>query len=126
MRARGFTLLEVLIALAIFAVVSATVLTATGRSLNNAARLEEVTLAGWIADNRLTELQVAPGPPATGRQEQALEYAGRRWQLLTQVESTTDASLLRVTVWVAPQAAAGRGSVETRAATSLTGFVEVR
>ncbi|MDI9750563.1 prepilin-type N-terminal cleavage/methylation domain-containing protein, partial [Stutzerimonas stutzeri] len=37
---RGFTLLEVLVALAIFASVSAVVLTAAGRSLSNAGRLE--------------------------------------------------------------------------------------
>ena len=46
---RGFTLLEVLVALAIFASVAAAVLTASARSLQNAARLEDKTLAGWIA-----------------------------------------------------------------------------
>ena len=46
---RGFTLLEVLVALAIFATVAAAVLTASVRSLQNAARLEDKTLAGWIA-----------------------------------------------------------------------------
>lgn len=121
--AAAFTLLEVLVALAIFATVSAAVLTAAGRSLQNAARLEEVTFAGWIADNRLTELQVAALPPAEGRQEQAVDYAGREWELLTEVEQTSDAALLRVTVWVAP---AGRGDIEDRASTSLTGFVGVR
>ncbi|WP_313210910.1 type II secretion system minor pseudopilin GspI, partial [Stutzerimonas nitrititolerans] len=48
-REGGFTLLEVLVALAIFAIVAAVVLTAAGRSLNNAARLEALTLAGCIA-----------------------------------------------------------------------------
>ncbi len=51
-RVQGFTLLEVLVALAIFAIVAAVVLTAAGRSVNNAGRLETLTLAGWIADNR--------------------------------------------------------------------------
>ena len=62
-REGGFTLLEVLVALAIFAIVAAVVLTAAGRSLNNAARLEALTLAGWIADNRLT----SPRRPSDAR-----------------------------------------------------------
>ncbi len=62
-RARGFTLLEVLVALAIFAMVAASVLSASARSLQNASRLEDKTLAMWIADNRLNELQMEQTPP---------------------------------------------------------------
>jgi len=65
---RAFTLLEVLVALAIFATVAAVVLVAAGRSLHNAARLEEKTLAGWIADNYVAELQLRrPVPRWTTR-----------------------------------------------------------
>ena len=56
-RGRGFTLLEVLVALAIFAVVAASVLSASARSLKTAARLEDKTFATWLADNRLQEIQ---------------------------------------------------------------------
>ena len=63
-RVQGFTLLEVLVALAIFALVAASVLSATARSLQTASRLEEKTLAMWIADNRLTELQLSQSPVA--------------------------------------------------------------
>lgn len=64
-RARGFTLLEVLVALAIFAMVAASVLSASARSLQNASRLEDKTLAMWIADNRLNELQLEQTPPSS-------------------------------------------------------------
>ena len=53
--ARGFTLLEVLVALAIFALVAASILTASARSLQTAARLEDKTLALWIADNAINQ-----------------------------------------------------------------------
>lgn len=124
----GFTLLEVLVALAIFATVAATVLTAAGRSLINAARLEEKTLAGWIADNRITELQLQVPTPAPGRDSDDLEYAGRRWELESEVEATSEAELRRVTVWVAPRPArsVGAGALRERAAVSLTGFLGVR
>lgn len=127
-RAQGFTLLEVLVALAIFAIVAAVVLTATGRSVNNAGRLESLTLAGWIADNRLTELQLLQPAPAIGREDQEVEFGGRKWQTLSQVQTSGTPGLLRVQVWVAevePRRRGSDGSIEQRAVTSLTGFVGV-
>ncbi|MFL9813719.1 type II secretion system minor pseudopilin GspI [Stutzerimonas sp. VN223-3] len=125
-RSRGFTLLEVLVALAIFAIVAAVVLTAAGRSVNNAGRLEALTLAGWIADNRLTELQLQQPAPDIGREDQELEFGGRQWQTLSEVETSGTPGLLRIRVWVAAaESRGGDGSIAERAVTSLTGFVGV-
>jgi general secretion pathway protein I len=125
-RPGGFTLLEVLVALAIFAIVAAVVLTAAGRSVNNAGRLEALTLASWIADNRLTELQLQQPPPSIGREDLELEFGGRQWQTLSEVETSGTPGLLRIRVWVAAVASrrGNDGSIEQRAVTSLTGFVE--
>lgn len=121
---RGFTLLEVLVALAIFALVAAVVLTAAGRSVANAGRLETLTLAGWIADNRLTELQLQRPPPGIGREERALAFGGRQWQTLSTVEASGTPGLLRVTVWVAAGESSGdRGPIAERAVTRLSGFI---
>lgn len=126
-RAGGFTLLEVLVALAIFAMVSAVVLTAAGRSTLNAARLEELTLASWIADNRITELQLQRTPPASGRETTELEYAGRQWQTLSEIRAAADPGLLQVTVWVALDEGRRRNRpLPERAVTSLSGFIGVR
>lgn len=123
-RAGGFTLLEVLVALAIFALVAASVLTATARSLQTAARLEDKTLAMWIADNRLTELQLAQSPVADGREQGEVEFAGRRWQWQSEVQATSEADMRRVTLWVAPMEQ-GRlgGDVRERSVVSLNGFL---
>ncbi len=124
---RGFTLLEVLVALAIFATVAAAVLTASARSLQNAARLEDKTLAGWIADNRLTELQLASSPPAPGRDSRELSFAGRQWQLYSETVTTSDPGLRRVTLWVAAMPSSrDSSSVQERALLALDGFVGVR
>ena len=124
---RGFTLLEVLVALAIFATVAAAVLTASVRSLQNAARLEDKTLAGWIADNRLTELQLASSPPAPGRDSRELSFAGRQWQLYSETVTTSDPGLRRVTLWVAAMPSSrDSSSVQERALLALDGFVGVR
>ncbi|MBA1274809.1 type II secretion system minor pseudopilin GspI [Stutzerimonas azotifigens] len=125
----GFTLLEVLVALAIFATVAAVVLTAAGRSLNNAARLEQITFADWIADNRITELQLADPIPAEGSETLELEFANRRWQVLSEVEATSEPLMRRVTVWVAeaqPRGGNRNANLRDRSISSLTGFIEVR
>ncbi|MDX1298240.1 MAG: type II secretion system minor pseudopilin GspI [Pseudomonas sp.] len=125
-RAAGFTLLEVLVALAIFALVAASVLTATARSLQTAARLEDKTLAMWIADNRLSEMQLAQGAVLDGRDQGELEFAGRRWQWQSEVQATSEADMRRVMLWVAPMAQ-GRsgGDARERAVVSLNGFIGV-
>ncbi|WP_298190450.1 type II secretion system minor pseudopilin GspI [uncultured Pseudomonas sp.] len=123
-RAAGFTLLEVLVALAIFALVAASVLTATTRSLQTAARLEDKTLAMWIADNRLSEMQLAQGAVLDGRDQGELEFAGRRWQWQSEVQVTREADMRRVTLWVAPMAQErSGGDARERAVVSLSGFV---
>ncbi|WP_263144224.1 type II secretion system minor pseudopilin GspI [Pseudomonas sp. RIT-PI-AD] len=122
---RGFTLLEVLVALAIFALVAASVLTASTSSLKNAARLEDKTLAMWVADNQLSEMQLADPPPGDGREQGELDYAGRRWQWQTQTEATSDPDMRRVQVWVALRPVRGRtgGGLEDRALVRLVGFI---
>ncbi|WP_324733992.1 type II secretion system minor pseudopilin GspI [Pseudomonas paeninsulae] len=122
---RGFTLLEVLIALAIFAVVAASVLTASARSLQVAARLEDKTLAMWIADNRLTELQLAKTPAGDGRDQGEQEFAGRRWQWQSEIQATSEPSMRRVTLWVAPRPDRGNraGDLREHAVISLSGFL---
>ncbi|MBU0808378.1 type II secretion system minor pseudopilin GspI [Pseudomonas sp. GWSMS-1] len=125
-RLGGFTLLEVLVALAIFALVAASVLTATARSLQIAARLEDKTLAMWIADNRLSEMQLAREPVADGREQGEVAFAGRRWQWQSEVEATSEADMRRVTLWVAPMAQdRSAGGVRERAVVSLNGFIGV-
>ena len=124
---RGFTLLEVLVALAIFAVVAASVLSASARTLQTAARLEDRTFATWLADNRLQALQLADAPPAQGREQGEENYAGRRWLWQTDVQTTSEPEMLRVTVRVALRPERGlRGSIEDHAVATLSGFVGVQ
>jgi general secretion pathway protein I len=125
-RASGFTLLEVLVALAIFALVAASVLTATARSLQTASRLEEKTLAMWIADNQLVELQLSKNPVAEGRDQGEVGFAGRRWQWQSEVQATREPDMRRVTLWVAPIAQdRSTADLRERAAVSLNGFLGV-
>lgn len=123
-RLAGFTLLEVLVALAIFALVAASVLSGSARSLQTAANLEDKTLAMWVADNRLSELQLGEAPAVDGRDQGELTFAGRRWQWQSEIRATSEPSMRRVTLWVAPSSERGRsGAPRERASVSLTGFL---
>lgn len=123
-RGRGFTLLEVLIALAIFALVAASVLGVSARSLQTAAKLEDKTLAMWVADNQLSEMQLAPVVPGVGNQQGQVDFANRQWQWQSTVENTSEPAMRRVTVWVALREARGQsGEPKDRAAAYLVGFL---
>ncbi len=97
---RGFTLIEVLVALVVVAVALFAVVKATAEQLANASRLREVTFAQWIARNKLTEMQVE-GVWTTGRQDSRVEFAGRTWPLQVAIEDTPNERIRRVEVSVA-------------------------
>ncbi len=68
-RARGFTLVEVLVALAILAVALAAGMRAVAQSADGATLLKHRTLALWVAQNRLAAAQLAAPWPALGSRE---------------------------------------------------------
>ena len=79
MRARGFTLIEVLVALAIVAIALGAGIKAAGALTGNAERLSDVTAAEWCADNQLTALKLARQFPGIGDADFACEQLGRSY-----------------------------------------------
>jgi general secretion pathway protein I len=77
---RGFTLIEVLVALAIAAIGLAAVLSVVTNSTRNAIYLRNKVLASWIAENRITELRLAVTLPPLDKTGGDLEYAGSKWK----------------------------------------------
>jgi general secretion pathway protein I len=98
--ASGFTLIEVLVAMAIIAIGLGAITLTMSRSARNAEYLRDKTLATWVAHNRLAEIELQPLWPAVGKSDGDLEFAGRRWRWDVVVDETSDERLRRVNVQV--------------------------
>lgn len=99
-RRRGFTLVEVLVALVIVALATAAVLTALHTAAVSAMRQRERLLAGQVAMNRITETRIEPEWPLVGRSEGISEMGGRRWQWRQDITRTPFEGVLQITVQV--------------------------
>lgn len=93
---RGFTLIEVLVALAIVAIALLAGSQATGALVRNAERQSEVMLAHLCAENALVAVRLSRQMPAIGDGEQGCEQAGERFELTLSVRPTPNPSFRRV------------------------------
>jgi general secretion pathway protein I len=101
-RARGFTLLEVLIALAIVAMSVGALLGTVTSSASNIAYLKDKTIAEWVALNRLTEVRIARNMPDVGDRTGNSEMAGMKWQWQEEVTELPVEGLFRVEIRTRP------------------------
>ena len=101
---RGFTLIEVLVAVAIVAVALGAGLKAAGALTNNAQRLADVSAAQWCADNQLTGLKLAKQFPSVGDTEFACEQLGRTYRGRLVVRPTPNPNFRRVDAIVRDEA----------------------
>lgn len=95
---KGFTLLEVLIALVIVAVAVGALAHTVGQSLNHHGSLEERTLALWVADNVIAQTRIDGA--ATGRRRGQARQGGREWHWEALVQPAPGSELMRVDVSV--------------------------
>lgn len=113
----GFTLIEVLIALAVLAIAMLAVIGSAGSATRTAAELRDETFAHWVAMNEMTALRIAPTWPALGKQDGDAEMGGHKWHWRADVSTTSDPDLLRVDIDVSDAAQVDQS------VSSLTGFL---
>ena len=98
--ARGFTLIEVLVALVIVAFGMGAVLSALTSSAQSTMRLREKTFAEWVGFNQLALARLALSPPAVGNSDGDVDFANARWHWQQQVENMEIPGLRRITITV--------------------------
>ncbi len=100
----GFTLVEVLIALVVFAILGFSVTSRIGSVVNQTYSLERRTVAHWVAENQLNRLRLSrrttTEPLSTGTDTNRLEMGGREWVVKSEVVETSFPLLRRVNLTV--------------------------
>ncbi len=96
----GFTLIEILVALAVIAIAVAAVMAAISGNVSNAAYIQDRTLAHWVAMNKIAEVQVSMEWPAAGTQHGESLMASREWSWRITVSTTDDPDVRRLDVAV--------------------------
>jgi general secretion pathway protein I len=99
-RGRGFTLIEVLVALAVAALGLAAVLAIVTNTANAAAGVRERTFAAWIASNRIAETRLSGTLPSVDRTAGEVEFGGQRWEWEQTVTQTDVPGIRRLDVRV--------------------------
>jgi len=99
----GFTLIEMLVALAIFSLAALALLRLGGATATNSARLESQALAQTVARNLAVETLTDPAPPAFGTSRGLAVNGGRRWRWSRSVARSPEARIQQIEIRVDPE-----------------------
>ena len=101
---KGFTLIEVIIALSIVAIVSTTVFKSVTESVIQSRGLKERVVAQWIAENEIAKIHMLSSReeyfPAIGAERFAKNMVGQTWQIEVRVLDTENPLMRRIEVAV--------------------------
>ncbi|MEC7814924.1 MAG: type II secretion system minor pseudopilin GspI [Pseudomonadota bacterium] len=97
---RGFTLLEVLVALLVFGLIATTAAEVGSNYISSYERIRDRTLAAWVADNRINELRLQDELPAIAETSEDTDFGNFRWRVITDVQSTEEPTMRRVDIRV--------------------------
>ena len=97
----GFTLVEIMVALAIVAVALTTGMRAITQAADSATALKSRTLALWVAQNRLAEAQIASTTATPGNSSGDELQAGLRFVWRVTTAATPNPAFRRIEIVVA-------------------------
>lgn len=94
----AFTLIEIMVALAIIALTMGAIIENTTASTKNAAYLRDKTIAGWVAQNQITLVRAKRQWTNKSNKQGVTEMAGQEWSWKMTIKKTDDANMRRITV----------------------------
>ena len=98
---KGFTLIEVLIALLVFGLIATAAAEVGSQYISSYERVRDKTLASWLADNRINEIRLQENIPGISENSKDTDFGPYRWRLTTAILATAEAKMRRVEVTVA-------------------------
>ncbi len=96
----GFTLIEVMVALAIVALSLSAVVASVSQMVQAASAIQERTYASWIAQNKISEIRLSNVTPEVSETDDQVTFASVEWALRTTISETGVENLYRVDVAV--------------------------
>jgi general secretion pathway protein I len=117
MRQRGFSLLEVLVALVVIGMALLAVLQSTGSASRTALHLDETGLARWVASNEIVRVRAAPGWPEIGLDSGSTRLGERNWYWRRSISQSPEPDLRRIDVQVY------RDAQEQQLVVQVSGFI---
>ena len=100
-RPNGFTLIEMLVALAVFGLAALALIRLEGATLRNTAALESHSIGQIVANNLAVTALSDPQPPSIGTSAGTIENGGRQWRWQRAVRRTADSGIVRIDISVA-------------------------
>lgn len=97
---KGFTLIEVMLAMAIFSIAGVAIVGAADTNARNLGHLEQKALASWVASNELVNVTLDDKWPPKNNKKGKVELAGVEWFWQQKVIKTTDENMRAVVMEV--------------------------
>ena len=103
-RRAGFTLIEIMVALAILAISGVALLGNMGQASRDLAAMQDKVLALGIAEYALNSVLIKKEYPELGREEEVIRHSQRDWEVAIEVSETPNPKMRRIDVQVSPRA----------------------